>query len=140
MSKTFKVTVSDKSTNFGLMEAKKSSGSFAAFTCHRPKDVIEWAKKELFGSNMFSDFLFGDFTVTVKGSDTVLDPELSLTLAKNNTKKSNGGHGLDPDNDELLIKREMSFLNVGLSSCSSSLCCACIIFMFIMMSNQGDGF
>jgi hypothetical protein len=134
----FTVKVSDKSTNFGLMEADKSTGTYKAYQCHRPKDLIAWAKKELFGTNPISDFLFGDFTVMVKGSDKALDPELSLTLAKAKDGK-NGGHGLT-EKDELVIKRETSLLNVAMSSSSSSLCCACIIFMFIMMNNPGDGF
>lgn len=136
---TFTVKVDTGSTNFGIFEPSKSSGTFAAYQCHRGKDVIAWAKKELFGSNFFTDFLFGDFTIKVEGATTNLDPELSLTLDKDTTEKDRGGHGLK-DKTTLIVKREVSFLNVAMSSSSSSLCCACIIFLFIMMSNQGDGF
>ena len=140
MSKVdFTVKVDTGSTNFGLFEPSKSSGTFAAYQCHRGKDVIAWAKKELFGSNIFTDFIFGDFTIKVEKASNNLDPELSLTLPEDKADKTRGGHGLKAGTT-LVVKREMSLLNVAMSSSSSSLCCACIIFLFIMMSNQGDGF
>lgn len=130
-----KVTVKvhpDSANLFGLNKPAKTEGTTDLKECHRPKDVVEWAKKNLFDTNIVSDFLISDYKVTKQGSTVALDLEKPLLLA------TPDGLGIKGD-DTLFITRNFNILNVGMSSSSSSLCCACLIFMLIMM-NQGDGF